>query len=336
MKAGCRCEAALEHAARLSPAARRAGRVLGDPDRPHRRRQAVEDVQLAAGILAEAQDRADRLQRGEAAGDARHRAEHALLGAGVAILGVERVADEAAIAGPVRLPAAERADLRLEAARPRPRRAGFARRCRNRRRRGASRNCRCRRPPDRRRAAGRRHSPRTSRASTPSNATSSLSRATRSRAASILLPADIVGGEQGLPLEIVERDAVVVDHAQPADSRRGEILNDRRSRCRRRRPRRADAASSRFWPSPPISLKDDMPRIAIELPVAQGHGSSRLSARSSRSRRCRARSHRALSTSTKRGALDRRPGRAARSARRATISKGSPPRLARITFTSPR
>ena len=45
-----------------------------------------------------------------------HRAEHAQLRAGVAILGVEGVADEAAIAGLVRLPAAEGADLRLELA----------------------------------------------------------------------------------------------------------------------------------------------------------------------------------------------------------------------------
>ena len=38
------------------------------------------------------------------------RAEHAQLGAGVAIVGVERVADEAAVAGP----AAEQGDLALE------------------------------------------------------------------------------------------------------------------------------------------------------------------------------------------------------------------------------
>ena len=42
---------------------------------------------------------ADRLHRGETADPARHRAEDSVFGAGVAIVSVERVADEAAIAG---------------------------------------------------------------------------------------------------------------------------------------------------------------------------------------------------------------------------------------------
>ena len=71
---------------------------------------------LPAGSLPKRHDRPDRLQRRPAAGEPGHRAEHAELGAGVAILGVERVADEAAIAGLVGLPAAKRADLRLELA----------------------------------------------------------------------------------------------------------------------------------------------------------------------------------------------------------------------------
>ena len=98
----------------LSGAAGPAGGVLDDPHRPHRRRQAVEDMDLARRLAAEADDLPDRLQRRPAAGDPRHRAEHAQLGAIVAILGVEGVADEAAIAGPVRLPAAPGADLDLE------------------------------------------------------------------------------------------------------------------------------------------------------------------------------------------------------------------------------
>src|SRR5688572_17516489 len=73
-------------------------------------------MELAGGVLAEADELADRLHRRPAAGDADHRAEHAKLRAAVAILGVERVADEAAVAGSVWLPAAERADLGLELA----------------------------------------------------------------------------------------------------------------------------------------------------------------------------------------------------------------------------
>ncbi len=59
-------------------------------------------------------DRADRHQRGEAADRRGEGSKHALLGAGVAIVGVERVADEAAVAGLVGLPAAEEPDLALE------------------------------------------------------------------------------------------------------------------------------------------------------------------------------------------------------------------------------
>ena len=43
-----------------------------------------------------------------------NRIEHALLGAGVAVVRVEGIADEAAVAGHVRFPAAEQADLALE------------------------------------------------------------------------------------------------------------------------------------------------------------------------------------------------------------------------------
>src|SRR4051812_34016013 len=86
-------------------AAARAGGILGDANRPHCGREAVEQVQLSSAIVAEAGDGADRLKCGEAAGDAGHRAKHAKLRACVAILGVEGVPDEAAIAGPAFFPA---------------------------------------------------------------------------------------------------------------------------------------------------------------------------------------------------------------------------------------
>src|SRR5688572_29220543 len=101
---------------RTTDAASPAGRILDDPDRPQTCAEAVEDVELARRIGAEAGDGADRLHRRPASGEAGERAEHAQLGAAVAILGIEGVADEAAIAGLVRLPAAKGADLRLELA----------------------------------------------------------------------------------------------------------------------------------------------------------------------------------------------------------------------------
>ena len=63
-----------------------------------------------------ASNRPHHLERRERARQPGHGAEHAELGAGVAIVRVEGVADEAAIAGLVRLPAAPRPDLRLELA----------------------------------------------------------------------------------------------------------------------------------------------------------------------------------------------------------------------------
>ena len=73
-------------------------------------------MQLAGRILADAEQGAQGDQRGEMAGRGGQRAEHAQFRASVAILGVERIADEAAIAGLRRLPAAEQADLALELA----------------------------------------------------------------------------------------------------------------------------------------------------------------------------------------------------------------------------
>ena len=67
-------------------------------------------MQRARGIAADAGDGADRKQGGEASDGRRERAKHAKLGAGIAIVGVERVADEAAVAGA----RPEQGDLALE------------------------------------------------------------------------------------------------------------------------------------------------------------------------------------------------------------------------------
>ncbi len=77
---------------------------------------------------------AHRFQRRERAREPGHRAEHAQFRAGVAIVRVEGVADEAAIAGLVRLPAAPGADLHLELADRRRDERDAGARCRRRRR----------------------------------------------------------------------------------------------------------------------------------------------------------------------------------------------------------
>ena len=91
----------------------RAARILRQRDRPEPKRQRVDQQQLARAIVAKADDRAHRLQRGEAAQHPGHCAEHAEIGAAVARR-IGGVADEAAIAWLVRLPAAEHAELALE------------------------------------------------------------------------------------------------------------------------------------------------------------------------------------------------------------------------------
>jgi len=56
-------------------------------------------MQRARGVVADAGDKADREQGGETPDCRGQRAEHAEFGAGVAIVGVERIADETAVAG---------------------------------------------------------------------------------------------------------------------------------------------------------------------------------------------------------------------------------------------
>ena len=104
----------------------------------------------------------------------------------------------------------------------------------------------------------------------PRSATSGLSRATASPATSVLAPPDIGGAEQDLALQIVERHAIVVDHPERADARRGEILDGRRAD-----PARADDRDGRgeqlALPLAANLLEDDMAGVAVELGVAEAH-----------------------------------------------------------------
>ena len=98
----------------LCRATTRTRRIFRQSDRPHRRFQPIENMQLARRVVAEAGEQPYRLHRGEAAHQAAQRAEYALRRAVIAIIGVVRVADEAAVAGAVGMPAGEGTDLAVE------------------------------------------------------------------------------------------------------------------------------------------------------------------------------------------------------------------------------
>ena len=66
--------------------------------------------------FAKSSDYADCLHRGEAAHQANHRAEDTDFGAAIAVIGVMRVANEAAVAGLIGLPSTKRTDLAVELA----------------------------------------------------------------------------------------------------------------------------------------------------------------------------------------------------------------------------
>src|SRR4029078_8580006 len=69
--------------------------VLRHPDRPHGRREAVDEVELAPLRVAQCrvalEQDSDRLHGSEAADHADHGAEHAIGGAGIAILRVRSI-----------------------------------------------------------------------------------------------------------------------------------------------------------------------------------------------------------------------------------------------------
>ena len=84
-----------------SVAASRAGCILGNVEGAHAGFHTVKNVQLAELRVAKSADRveqnAHRLHRAECSDPAGHCTQHAVFGAGVAILSVERIAHEAAI-----------------------------------------------------------------------------------------------------------------------------------------------------------------------------------------------------------------------------------------------
>ena len=71
-------------------------------------------MKFARRIVAEAGDRTDRFHGRKASHQPDHRAQDAKFGAAVAIVGVVRITDEAAITGLVRLPATIGADLTMK------------------------------------------------------------------------------------------------------------------------------------------------------------------------------------------------------------------------------
>ena len=185
-----------------------------------------------------------------------HRAEHAQLRAGVAILGVERVADEAAVAGRCPPPSRGRCRSAPGTGRSRPRRAGCARAVHGRRRSAASRNCPA--VEDQVGAVEQRGDiGRASSRSAPAVEARrpGLSRADRLAGDLGLRPADIAGAEQHLALEIVERRP---DRRRSPGACRRPPPRDSGSPASRSRPRRRSRSSppsSLRCPSPPISLR---------------------------------------------------------------------------------
>ena len=91
----------------------RTSRILGQRDRAEAEGERIDEQQLARAVLAERDELAHRLDRGEAADHAGQRAEHALVrAADVRPVGI--AADEAAIAGFSGIPPAIHGELALE------------------------------------------------------------------------------------------------------------------------------------------------------------------------------------------------------------------------------
>src|SRR4029079_10908642 len=95
---------------RASPAAR----VFRQADLAPIESLPVEQEEVPRNVLANADDGADRHKGSKTAYGDCERTEDALLGAGVAIVAIESVADEAAVARFLRFPAAEECNLPLE------------------------------------------------------------------------------------------------------------------------------------------------------------------------------------------------------------------------------
>jgi hypothetical protein len=83
--------------------------------------------------------------------------------------------------------------------------------------------------------------------------------------------AEVLGAVQHLPLQIGQVDAVVIDDAERADARRGEIEEEGRAQ-----PARAHHQHPRFeealLPDPADLRQDDVAGIALKLGVGEVHG----------------------------------------------------------------
>ena len=90
-------------------------------------------------------------------------------------------------------------------------------------------------------------------------------------------PADVGGPEQGLALEIVEGDDVVVDHPQRADSGGGEIVDGRRADAAGADHRDAGVEQLALALAANL-LEHDVAGVAVELGVGGGSPSRRAEA----------------------------------------------------------
>src|SRR5512139_2152650 len=95
---------------RRSNAAGPASWVGRDPDLPPAKGRGIEQVERASCFRSNPDDGSDGQKRCEIADRARERTEHAEFGTGIAIVGIEGVADETTVTGL----ASEQCDLSLE------------------------------------------------------------------------------------------------------------------------------------------------------------------------------------------------------------------------------
>ncbi len=216
--------------------------------------------------FAKSSDHADCLHRGEAAHQADHRAENADFGAAITVVGIMRVANEAAVAGLVRLPPTKRADLAVELA--------------NRRRN--ERHARCdaqviHDQPCRKIIAPVNHDINTVKQCGRGRARHPLAQRLHYDIGVKLAHdpfdhinlgrADISLSIEYLTLKIGSADDVIINHTQSTDTRSSEILdsgaaNPARTNDQDMRVQQADL------PCPANLLQDDMAGIAIKLFVA--------------------------------------------------------------------
>ena len=216
--------------------------------------------------FAKSRDHADGLHRGEAAHQANHRAEDADFGAAITVVGIMRVANEATVAGLGFLPPVKRADLAVK----------LANRRRNERHPRSNAQviddqpCRkiiapvdhdinaveqCGRGFARHPLAQRLHYD--IRVKLPHDPFNHIN----------LARADISLSIKSLTLEIGAADDVIINHAQPTNTSRSEILDSGTANPARTNDQDMCVQQADL-PSPANLLQDDMAGVAIKLFVA--------------------------------------------------------------------